>query len=126
MPSLNQNAITLLSAGTLVDMNSGSAQPILTAIPGISGCYITHIIISQPSISLNTASYSFGWNGASYNDVVADATHTELTSSNMYTVLSPMLGATIGTAGQLFNMLVNTLQGSAATAIVFVFGYYVP
>lgn len=122
MPALNNNALTLLGSTASVDMNTATATTLYTVPPGKS-CIISHVVVRAASTSLTTASYSFGFNSASFNDVIANATHTELTGSTLYTILSAKAGATRGAAGDAFKVLMNTLQGGAATTTIDVFGY---
>lgn len=119
---------TWVSAGEIylgtisVDMNTGTATLLYTCQTGKS-CIISRVIIYGASTSLTTASYSFGWTSAAFSDVIANATHTELAGATLYTILFPKVGATIGTSTGTFKVLMNTLQGGAATANMAVFGY---
>lgn len=122
MAALNKNSLTLLSSTSSVDMNTATATTLFTVPVGLS-CIVTHVVVRNASTSLTTASYSFGFNSASYNDNIANAAHTELTGSTLYTVLTAKAGATRGAAGDLFKVLMNTLQGGAATTTIDVFGY---
>lgn len=122
MAALRENAITLLSSTSSVDMNTATATTLFT-VPTGKSCVVTHVVVRNASTSLTTASYSFGFNSASFNDVIANATHTELTGATLYTVLSAKTGATRGVAADLFKVLMNTLQGGAATTTIDVFGY---
>jgi hypothetical protein len=124
MSALSNLAITqLMSTG--IDFNVGTAQTIFTVPPTSNYCLVTHVIIYCPSASLTTASVSFGWNNPDYNDVIENSTYTELATSSMYTVIPVMDGATRGPAGAEFKMIANVLEGSAADANVYVFGYYI-
>lgn len=122
MAALRENSITRLSTTSSVDMNTATATTLFT-VPTGKSCIVTHIVIRSASTSLTTASYSFGFNSASFNDVIANATHTELTGSTLYTVLSAKVGATRGAAADILKVLMNTLQGGAATTTIDVFGY---
>lgn len=123
MPALNKHALSLLASISGVDMNTATPTALYTVPPGVSGCIITHVVVRGASISLTTASYSFGFNDASYNDVIANGTHTELTGNTLYTNLVAKIGAKIGVAGDILKALMNTLQGAPATAIMDVYGY---
>jgi hypothetical protein len=123
MPALNQNALTLL-ASLEVDMNIGTAQELYT-VPSGKDCIITHIVVKDAQIELDVASYSFGFTGATYDDVIADATHTELVDDTLQTVLAAKAGAKVGVAADILKLLVNTLQGDPATATVDIFGYLI-
>lgn len=111
----------LLSTTSAVDMNTATATTLYTCPSGKS-CAITKVMVTAASTSLTTASYSFGWNSASFNDVIANATHTELTGSTLYTVLNAKIGATLGGSSGTFKVLMNTLQGGAATTTIRVWG----
>lgn len=116
---------TFLQTANLVDMNTATPTTLFTVGQFSSGVVITKVVVRNASTSLTTASFSFGWNSASYNDVVANATHTELTGSTLMTILAPKTGAKIGVAADNLKIQLNTLQGSAATVSVDVYGYYV-
>lgn len=122
MTALNLNAITRLATVAGVDMNTATATTLFT-VPAGKSAIVTHIVVRNASTSLTTASYSFGFNSATFNDVIANATHTELTGSTLYTVLAAKVGATRGAAGDILKALMNTLQGGAATSTMEVFGY---
>lgn len=122
MPALNTKAITLLASVSGIDLNDGTAQTLFT-VPTGKSALITHITVRNASTSLTTASFSIGFNSASYNDIIADATHTELTGNTLFTMLSAKIGAKVGTTLQALKILVNTLQGGAATATFDIFGY---
>jgi hypothetical protein len=113
---------TLLSTTSSVDFNTATATTLYTCPAGKS-CVVTKVVIRTASTSLTTASVSFGWNSASFNDVIANATHTELTGSTLYTILSPKVGAKLGAAADVFKVLANTQQGGAATVTIDVFGF---
>lgn len=113
----------LLAGNKTVDMNAGAAT-LLYTVPAGKTCVITKVIVRVASISLTTASYSFGFNGpATYDDVIANATHTELTGPTLLTILAAKAGAKLGAAADAFKCMVNTPQGAAATAKVDVYGY---
>ena len=122
MAALNLNALTRLATVAGVDMNIDTAQT-LFVVPTGKTCVISHVVIRNASISLTTASYSFGFTGAAYNDVIANATHTELTGATLATILSAKAGAKMGVAAALFSVIMNTKQGAAATTTMDVFGY---
>lgn len=105
-----------------VDLNTTDPTALYT-VPTGKNAFITKIIVRDASISLDTASYSFGFNSATYNDVIADATHVELADGTVYTVLTPKVGAKFGTPADVLNILPNIAQGAAATVTVDVFGY---
>lgn len=112
---------TLLASNAAVNLNTATATTIYTVATGKSAV-ITRVLIRLASTSLTTVSFSVGFNSAAFNDVIADATHTELTGNTLFTMLVAKAGAKIGTSTQLLKLLCNTLQGAAATATVEVFG----
>lgn len=122
MAALRENAITLLNTATGVDLNTATAQTLYT-VPTGKSCIPTHFAVRDPSTSLTTVSFSIGFNSATFNNIVADATHTELTGSTLYTVLIAKIGATRGVAGDVLKLLNNVLQGGAATCTIDVFGF---
>ncbi len=115
-------AETLLASTPTVNLNTATPTTIYTCATGKSAV-ITRFVLRLASTSLTTVSLSIGWNSAAFDDVLANATHTELTGNTLYTVLVPKTGAKIGTTTQLLKLLCNTLQGGAATCTVEVFGY---
>lgn len=122
MPALNTSSITLLASVSGVDLNTATANSLYT-VPSGRTCVPTHIVIRNASTSLTTVSFSIGFNSAPFNNIVADATHTELTGATLYTVLVAKAGATVGNAGDILKLLDNVLQGGAATCTVDVYGY---
>lgn len=113
---------TKLATVAGVNMNTATATTLYTCPTGKS-CVITKVIVRNASTSLTTASYSFGWNSAAFNNVIADATHVELTGSTLFTILPSKIGATVGLTTGVFKVLLNTLQGGAATTTMDVFGF---
>lgn len=122
MSRLITKADALLATVASVDMNTATASALYT-VPTGKSAIITRVVVRNASTSLTTASYSFGFNSATYNDVIADATHTELTGSTLYTALNAKAGAKVGVAGDILKVLMNILQGGAATTTIDVFGY---
>lgn len=112
---------TLLSSTAGVNLNTATPSTIYTVATGKSAL-ITKLILRLASTSLTTVSLSIGFNSAAFNDVLADATHTELTGNTLFTALASKIGAKVGTTGQLLKLLCNTLQGGAATCTVDTFG----
>lgn len=113
---------TKLATIAAVNMNTATAT-LLYTVPAGKSCIITKVVVRLASVSLTTVSVSFGWTTAAWADVIANATHTELTGNTLYTVLIPMVGAKVGVAAGTFKVLCNTLQGAAATVTIDVFGY---
>ena len=120
----NGGNIVKLATVTGVDMNTATPTALYTVPTGRSAI-ITSITVRNASTSLTTASYSFGFNSAAFNNVIADATHTELTGNTLYTILNAKVGAKVGVAADVLKALMNTLQGGAATTTMDVFGYLI-
>lgn len=112
----------LLARASGINLNTGTAQTLYT-VPAGRTAIVTHIVARLASVSLTTVSFSIGWNSTSFNDVIADATHTELTGNTLYTDLPAKAGAAIGAAAAVLKLKNNISQGSAATATFDVFGY---
>ena len=124
MSALNRNSLALLSTTSGVNMNTTTATSLYTVPTGRS-CLVTHVVIGSSSTSLTLASYSFGFTSAAFNDVIADATHTELTDSTLYTNLSAKVGSKVGVAADVLRVLMNTVKDSVATTTMYVYGYLI-
>lgn len=122
MAALKEYTFTKLATVTGIDMNS-VAETTLFTVPAGKSCVPTHFVNRAASTSLTTASWSFGFNSGTSNDVVANATHTELTGSTLYTILDAKAGSARGAAADVLRIRVNTAQGGAATMTVDVFGF---
>lgn len=112
----------LLASVAAVNLNTAT-PPTLYTVPTGKSAVITSFTVRNPSTSLTTVSFSIGYTSATFADVLADATHTELTGATLYTRLLAKAGALIGTTGQLLKLKNNTLQGGAATCTIDIFGY---
>lgn len=115
-------AETLLASVANVNLNSGTATTLYT-VPTGKTAVITRLVIRNASTSLTTVSFSVGFNSTAFNNILADATHTELTGNTLYSILIAKAGAAIGAAAAVLKLLCNTLQGGAATCSVDIFGY---
>lgn len=113
-----------LSTTNTVNMNTGTPTTLYT-VPADNIAIITNVVIRGSSVSLTTASISFGWNDADYNNVIANATHTELTGATKAKVVHPDATSIRGAAADVFKVKANTLQGEAATVSIDVFGYLI-
>ncbi len=114
----------LITSVVGVDLNTAVPSS-LTTVPAAKSLVVTKLVIRNASISLTTVSFSVGFNGpATYNDVIADATHVELTGPTLLTILPAKAGAKRGAAADVLKLLCNILQGAAATCDIDVFGYY--
>lgn len=114
----------LLSSTDAVNLNTATAASLYT-VPEDRECVVTRIVLRDASTSLTTVSLSIGFNSAAFNNILANATHTELTGATLYTALAPKTGATKGVAAGILKLLCNTLQGAAATCSVDIFGYLI-
>jgi hypothetical protein len=113
---------TLLATVPAVNLNTATPTTLYT-VPVGKSCVVTRFVLRLASTSLSTVSLSIGWTGAAYNDLLADATHTELTGNTLYTILVPKVGSLVGVAAAVMKLLCNILQGVAATCTVDVYGY---
>lgn len=111
----------LLQTTNSVNLNTATATTLYT-VPSGRSCIVTKFIIRNASTSLTLASVSFGYNSTSFNDVVPNQTYTELTGSTLYTPIMADMGAKVGAATDVLKIKANTLQGSAATCSIDVFG----
>ena len=103
-----------------VDLNVDPKTTLYTVPAGMS-CIVTHVIIRLASANLTTANYGFGFD-ANATDVIAAATHTELTGNTLYTVLYAKAGAKLGAATNVFGVKCATKQGGASTVTIDVYG----
>lgn len=115
-------AETLLNSAAAVNLNTATAQTLYT-VPGGKSAIITRVVIRLASTSLDTVSFSIGFNSTDFDDVIANNTHVELTGNTLYTILAAKAGAKVGTAAGVLKLKNNTLQGAACTVTVDVFGY---
>lgn len=107
---------------TGVDLNSATDQTLINGISTGQSLLITRFVIRDVSASLTTVSFSIGYNSTAFNDVLADATHTELTGNTLYTVLAAKAGAKIGTGAVVLKLKNNILNGTATTCTVDIYG----
>lgn len=116
---------SLLASGVSIDLNVNGGTTLLYTTPAGKTAVIRRFVFRNASTSLTTVSISIGWNSTSFNDVVTNATHTELTGPTLYTEILPKTGAAVGAAAGTLKVKVNTPQGAAATMLIDVFGYLV-
>lgn len=121
----NRAQEALIATGIGINLNSGGGTFSFFSVPTGLACVVTRAVCRNASTNLSTASWSFGFNGATNNDVIADSTHVELTGNTLQTVLLAKVGAKVGAAAQSFAITNNTPQGVAATMDVDVFGYFI-
>jgi len=105
-----------------VDLSVGTKQALFTVPAGLTAV-ITKIVLRAATASLATASFGFGFD-TNASDVVASATHTELTGSTLETALSPIAGAKAGAAAAVFGTKATVTQSSAAVTVD-VHGYFI-
>ena len=122
MGELREKADIKLVTVTGIDMNSVAATNLFTVPEGMT-LIITHVVIRNASIALDTADFGFGY-AAGETDVIAHAVlGSGLTAATLYKVLEAKDGAIKGDAAEIFKIGVDVAQGAAATMDVDVFGY---
>lgn len=119
--NIAQNDV-LLSSTPSVNLNTATETVLFRMTAPYTVCYITRVCIRLASTSLTTASYGFGWNAGTDTDVIASATHTELTTNAKATILSPIVGQAVGAANGQFAVKCTILQGGAATVTIDTWG----
>lgn len=122
MGELKEKTIYKLATVTGIDMNAVAATALFT-VPLGKHCIITHIVIYNATVSLDTANFGFGF-AAGEDDVIAAAVHAGLTGADLCEVIKSMAGAAIGQDdGEVLSIGVDIAQGVAAEMDVDVFGY---
>lgn len=123
MGDLRDVAITKLATVMGIDMDAVAAT-VLFPVPIGRYCVITHVVIRNASIALDTADFGFGY-GAGETDVIAHGVlGSGLTATSKLRVLVPANGAEIGQPdADVLSIGVDVAQGAAATMNVDVFGY---
>jgi len=104
-----------------VDLSVGTKQTLFT-VPTGKTAIIQRVVLRAASASLATASVGFGFD-TNASDVIASATHTELTGATLETEIPAMDGAKAGAAAAVFGIKATVTQN--ATVTVDVHGYYV-
>ena len=118
---LRENAITLLESVSGVDVNTTTKQTLFT-VPVGKVAIITHIIVRNASVNLNTANGGFGFD-AGGSDVVAHEAYAELDGATKVKVFKADKGSVRGAAADILGSKCTTAQGAAATVDIDVFGY---
>ncbi len=113
----------LVARITGINMNSTGNFIAFTVMTGVS-FIVTRVVARNASVSLTTASWSLGYNAASYDDVIANATHTELTGTGVFTVIPAKNGAALGAATNTLRFNLQTGEGSAATMDLEIYGFF--
>ena len=122
MGELREKCDKKLATKTGISMNAVAATPLFT-VPEGKTCIITHVVIRNASIALDTADFGFGY-AAGETDVIQHGTlGTGLTAVTLYRVLEAKDGAIKGVAADILKIGVDIAQGAAATMDVDVFGY---
>lgn len=117
------SADALLATVVGVNLNTTSEQVLYRVPAGYSVCIISRVVVRNMSASATTASYGFGWNAGTDTNVLASATHTELTGNTLATVLVPIAGQAVGAANGQFSVKATIAQGSALTCTIDVWGF---
>ena len=119
---LREKAITKLATVVDINMNAVAATPLFT-VPENKTLIVTHVVIRNASVELDTADFGFGF-AAGETDVIQHGTlGTGLTAATLYRVLVAKDGAIKGVAAEIFKIGVDIVEGEAATMDVDVFGY---
>lgn len=118
---LRENAITLLERITGVDVNTTVKQTVYT-VPTGKVAIITHIVVRNASINLDTANGGFGFD-AGGSDIVAHEAYSELDGATKIKVFQADKGSVRGAATDVLGSKCTTAQGAAATVDVDIFGY---
>ena len=126
MPELKEKAISLLSSTTAVDMATTGAKTTLYTVPTGKTCYVTHIIVRDPSASMaGGVDYDFG-TGASANTWLINVNLSDLTTSGThYMVIGGNIRHTESAAAATFGIYPNSGTTVACTVTIDVFGYLV-
>lgn len=112
-----RNAILLASVAS-ISLNV-STKTALYTVPAGKSCVVTAVCVRAASAGLS-ATFGFGFD-ASCTDVIAQATHTELTGATLYTVLTAKAGAKLGAAADVFGVKVSA-GTQVATVTIDVYG----
>ena len=122
MGELREKAITKLVTVTSINMNAVAATSLFT-VPEGKTLIITHVVIRNASIELDTADFGFGIAAGETDVITHNTLGTGLTAATLYRVLVAKDGAIKGIAADIFKIGVDIAQGAAATMDVDVFGY---
>lgn len=115
----------LVLASVVVNLNEGTgAKQTLYTVPANRRAILTRVDIDGLSAIPTNAEFKMGWNGAA-DDVLVDAFHladliTATTSAGRITGQDALR---VGTTTQALGLAVTTVQGSALTGRINVFGY---
>jgi len=127
MADLKEKAIALLSSTGSVDMQTTATKTDLYTVPTGKVCYVTHIVIRDPSATLaGGTDYDFGSGGTctTWKQTVDLSSMT--TANTDYMVIDGNNAKyTENGAGTTIGIYPNTGSTGAATATIDVFGYLV-
>lgn len=121
----------LLSSTASVNVGAIAATALYT-VPAGKTCLITRVMVRNASGTFNQLASpvaSFGWNGTTFNDVIASATYTNpMAAATNYFILVPdgKTASTVSAAGAaagVFKINVTTAATAATTCTIDVFGY---
>lgn len=123
MGELREKAIVKLAAVTSIDMNA-VASTVLYNVPIGKSCVITHVILKNASVTLDTADFGLGYDGAE-TDVIGHAVlGGNLSATSKFRKVEPADGAEVGQPdADVLSFGVDIVQGAPATMDVDVFGY---
>lgn len=123
MGELREKAIVKLAAVTGIDMDA-VASTVLYNVPIGKSCVITHVVLKNASLALDTADFGIGYDGAE-TDVIGHAVlGGSLTATSKFRKVEPANGAEVGQPdADVLSLGVDIAQGAAATMDVDVFGY---
>ncbi len=97
----------------------------LLRVPNGKSLVITDVILRGSSGDLTTASFSVGFNSATYDNIVANTVHSTIATASDYKILSIKNPAVIGTPGQILKLNVQTPEGVVFTIKIDIIGYYI-
>ena len=128
-----EKGIMLLKTTTGVDMNANAAKTILYTVPAGKRCIVTHVIIRDPSATLNgcddvdfgtgaaSATQNFLNNETGIGDMTATTDFMVLVAvSDEYTIID---GDAAAAVDREFGIYIVDGSDGAATATIDVFGY---
>ena len=121
--NIGNDSEILIAKGVTVSIGAVAVVPVVTIAAGFT-FVPTQIIARNAPGTVTTASFGFGFDGAGSN-VVSSATHEELVNSNLYTVLAPKSGASLGGGESVLSCGISVADANPANTItVDVYGYY--
>jgi len=125
MVALNETAITRLSTTTGVDMKT-AAKTTLYTVPTGKTCYVTHVVVREPSASMaGGTDYDIGQgaNADTWRQTVDLSSMTTASTDYMVIAGADVTKYTDSAAGDAFGIKVITGTTAACTAVIDVFGF---